>query len=195
MDSLGLVNISEKDTSLRINLMYAQADNFTGEILYTELTKAYLHPDAARALVKAQRLLKQKYPHYSLLIYDAARPLSVQQKMWNTVKNTSRSNYVSNPAHGGGLHNYGLAVDLSITEIGGKLLSMGTKVDHLGRESHINREINLVKEGKITEEEHQNRMLLRTVMKEAGFRPLLTEWWHFNFCSRETARQKYKLIQ
>lgn len=195
MDSLGLVNIQEKDSSFQIRLMYAQADNFTGEILYKELSKAYLHPDAADALIKAQELLKKKHPYYSLIIFDAARPLSVQQKMWDTVKNTSQSKYVSNPAHGGGLHNYGLAVDLSIVNAEGHLLPMGTKVDHLGIESHISDEVTLVKNGKITEEERQNRILLRTVMKRAGFKPLPTEWWHFNLCNRETARRKYKLIK
>ena len=44
------------------------------------------------------------------------------------------------------------------------------------------------------EAERQNRILLRRVMKEAGFRALPSEWWHFNFCSRDVARQKYKVI-
>jgi TonB-dependent SusC/RagA subfamily outer membrane receptor len=50
------------------------------------------------------------------------------------------------------------------------------------------------KKGKISEAERQNRILLRRVMKEAGFRALPSEWWHFNFCSRDVARQKYKVI-
>ena len=47
MDSLGLVNIAELDSSIAISLMYTQADNFTGEILYDSLAEAYLHVDAA----------------------------------------------------------------------------------------------------------------------------------------------------
>lgn len=46
----------------------------------------------------------------------------------------------------------------------------------------------------MSETERQNRLLLRKVMKEAGFRALPSEWWHFNFCSRDVAKQKYKLI-
>ena len=53
MDSLGLVNIAELDSSITVKLMYTQADNFTGEVLYDDLSEAYLHP-AAYALVKAQ---------------------------------------------------------------------------------------------------------------------------------------------
>ena len=63
--------------------MYATADNFTGQLLYDDLKEAYLHPDALTSLIRAQRLLKEKHPEYSLIVYDAARPMSVQQKMWN----------------------------------------------------------------------------------------------------------------
>ena len=62
------------------------------------------------SLLQAQKLLKEICPDYSLIVYDAARPMSVQQKMWNVVKGTPKYIYVSNPARGGGLHNYGLAV-------------------------------------------------------------------------------------
>lgn len=194
MDSLGLIDVAELDSSLVVKLMYTQADNFTGEVLYDDLSEAYLHPDAAHALVKAQRVLKELYPSYSLLIYDAARPMSVQKKMWNVVKGTSKYRYVSNPNNGGGLHNYGLAVDISIQDSLGQPLPMGTKVDHLGAEAHITQESELIRNGKMSETERQNRILLRKVMKEAGFRALPSEWWHFNFCSREVARQKYNVI-
>lgn len=193
--SIGLVDVRDKDHTILVDLMYAKADNFTGKVLYGNLTKAFLHPDATKAFLKAQKLLKERAPGYSLIIYDAARPMSVQQKMWDTVKGTPKNKYVSNPAKGGGLHNYGLAVDVSIAGADGKPLPMGTEVDHLGSEAHITNEAQLVKSGKISEQERRNRVLLRTVMKKAGFTALPTEWWHFNFCSRSVARQNYKLIK
>ena len=52
--------------------MYTRADNFTGSVLYSDLREAYLHPDAAKALLKAQKRLKQLRPDLSLKIYDAA---------------------------------------------------------------------------------------------------------------------------
>lgn len=165
LDSLGFVNIAEADSSIAIDLMYTRADNFTGTLLYEDLKEAYLHPDAMKSLKRAQRLLKEQYPGYSLIVYDAARPLSVQQKMWNVVKGTSKYIYVSNPSRGGGLHNYGLAVDISILDDKGTPLPMGTPVDHLGREAHITEEAVLVAQGKLTEQERENRLLLRQVMK------------------------------
>jgi D-alanyl-D-alanine dipeptidase len=163
-------------------------------IIASHMGRPKKNPDAAYALIEAQKALKRLYPSYSLIIYDAARPMSVQKKMWNVVEGTSKYKYVSNPNRGGGLHNYGLAVDISIQDSLGQPLPMGTKVDHLGMEAHITDEIGLVHNGKMSETERQNRLLLRKVMKETGFRALPSEWWHFNFCSRDVAKQKYKLI-
>lgn len=194
LDSLGFVNIAEADNTIAIDLMYTRADNFTGTVLYEDLKEAYLHPEAMESLKQAQRLLKERHPGYSLIVYDAARPMSVQQKMWDTVKGTPQYLYVSNPSRGGGLHNYGMAVDISILDAEGVPLPMGTPVDHLGREAHITDEASLVTQGKLTEQERENRLLLRLVMKEAGFRPLPSEWWHFNRVSRQTARERYRVI-
>lgn len=194
LDSLGFVNIAVEDPSISINLKYATADNFVGEVLYTDLHEAYLHPKAMECLKKAQANLKEKHPNYSLIVYDAARPMSVQQQMWNKVKATKNKNYVSNPANGGGLHNYGLAVDISILNEKGEALPMGTPFDFFGEAAHTTDEPTLVAKGKITEEERQNRLLLRNVMREAGFRPLASEWWHFNYCSRAEAKKNFKAI-
>jgi len=166
-----------------------------GCVLYDDLREAYLHPEAATALVAAQRKLKQLRPDLSLKVYDAARPMRIQQKMWNQVKKTAQRIYVSNPAHGGGLHNYGLAVDITLCTLKGDSIPMGTKVDHLGREAHIDIEAQLVAERKISQQARKNRQLLREVMRSAGFKPLRTEWWHFNFKSRAEAKQKYRVIE
>ena len=101
------------DSTIMIDMVYATADNFVGEVLYGDLVEAYLLPEAAEKLVKAHLLLKEKYPSYRLLVYDAARPMSVQKRMWEVAKKNgwSTSGYVANPANGGGLHNYGAAVD------------------------------------------------------------------------------------
>ena len=189
----GYINIKEADSTIAVDLMYAKADNFVGEKMYN-FTEAYLHPHAAEALKRASRVLRTTHPHLRLIIYDAARPMHVQQKMWNKVKGTPQQNYVSNPANGGGLHNYGLAVDISIIDNNGDTLPMGTTVDALTPLSHIDKEQELVRKGKISSEAARNRALLRTIMKKAGFRPLRSEWWHFNYTTRANARANYKAI-
>ncbi len=194
LDSLGMIDVGKTDSTIVVQLMYATADNFTGHQLYDDLQEAYLHPDAARAILQAQQVLRQQHPDYRLIIYDAARPMSVQQKMWDVVKGTSKYKYVSNPARGGGLHNYGLAVDISIIDSSGTPLDMGTPIDYLGDAAGITQETVLVQSGQISEAARQNRCLLRNVMKEAGFRALPGEWWHFNLYSRDYAKQHYQPI-
>ena len=195
LDSLGYVNVRTVDSSIRVRIVYATADNFTGKVLYDDLREAYLLPEVAEALVLAQRLLKTERPDLCLIVYDAARPMSVQWRMKAAVRGTDQDIYVSNPENGGGLHNYGAAVDLSLADADGIPLPMGTPFDFLGPEAHITREEKLVSAGKITEAERQNRLLLRRVMKSAGFRPLSTEWWHFNYYSRTEARARLKVIE
>lgn len=191
----GLVDILSVDSTIQVSLMYSRPDNFTGKVLYTDLREAYFHPKAAAALTKAQQILRKSRPELSLKVYDATRPMSVQQKMWNTVAGTSKSIYVSNPRNGGGMHNYGLAVDVTLCKAAtGDTLDMGTKVDFLGSYAHITDEAGLVSKHIITPEAKKNRELLRKVMTEAGFKPLKTEWWHFNLVSRAEAKARYKAI-
>jgi D-alanyl-D-alanine dipeptidase len=195
MKSQGMVNVHDIDPTIQVSLMYARKDNFCGVVLYGDLRQAYLHPKAAKALAKAQSRLKQLRPDLSLKIYDAARPMSIQQKMWDKVKNTTKYFYVSNPAHGGGMHNYGLAVDITLCRQNGDTIPMGTKVDGMTKLSHIDREKELMAANKLSRKAVENRRLLREVMTYAGFMPLRTEWWHFNLVSRATAKKYYKVIK
>ncbi len=194
MSDFGLVDVGRMDSTIQVNLMYAADSNFTGVVLYDDLREAYLHPEAAEALLKAQKELHTLFPGYNLLVKDAARPMNVQKKMFRVVQGTPKANYVANPAKGGGLHNYGLAVDITIADENGNELPMGTPVDHLGPEANIDREEQMVARGVISETERQNRLLLRRVMTTAGFKPLRTEWWHFNLVSKRQAQAKYRLL-
>ena len=190
----GFLRIQDLDNTIAVDLMYAKSDNFVGEVMY-DFTEAYLHPKAAHAVVEANRLLSQAHPGWRLCIYDATRPMRVQQIMWDKVKGTPQQNYVSNPARGGGLHNYGLAVDVSIIDENGDSIDMGTKVDALTYISHTDNEEELVRAGKISREAMENRRLLRRIMREAGFKSLRSEWWHFNYTTRADARANYRVVE
>ena len=120
--------------------------------------------------------------------------MHIQQKMWDTVAGTPKNIYVSNPKNGGGLHNYGMAVDVTLCDAKGDTLPMGTKIDHLGKEAHIDQEAGMVKRGQLSHQALRNRQLLRSVMRQAGFKALRTEWWHFNFITRAQAKAHYKPI-
>lgn len=195
MAAQGLKNVADEAPEVRISLMYTRADNFTGRVLYTSLREAYLHPITMKALKKADERLRQLRPDLRLMVMDATRPMSVQQTMWDAVKNTNQKIYVSNPKNGGGLHNYGLAVDLTLCDLNGDTLTMGVKIDNMTSLSHIDKEDLLLKQGKISREAYDNRRLLREVMRYAGFKPLRTEWWHFNIRTRAQAKQYFKVVE
>lgn len=192
LSDMGFVEVST--LGVEVELMYGRPDNFTGAVLYSDLSGAWLHPSAAKALGAAVKALEREAPGYKLLVKDAARPMSVQRKMFDAVKGTSKANYVANPAKGGGLHNYGLAVDITLLDPEGKEVSMGTPVDYLGKESRIDNEEVMVRAGTITADEMKNRRMLRKVMREGGFKTIRNEWWHFQMVSRAVARARYRLL-
>lgn len=194
IEAQGFVDIRSIDPSIKVSLMYTRPDNFTGKVLYTDLNKAYLHPLAAEALKKAQTELKKTHPQWSLIVYDATRPMSVQQKMWDVVKGTSKNIYVSNPANGGGLHNYGFAVDVSICNEKGDTIPMGTIIDHLGREAQPKLEEEMLSRGVVSQEALINRRLLRQVMAAGGYKVLSTEWWHFNLKTRKQVKAEGRKV-
>lgn len=191
----GMVDVRKVDSTIQVSLMYSRSDNFMGQVLYDDLKEGLLHPRAAEALAKAERRLMQKHPDLRLVVFDATRPMSIQQKMWDVVKDTPKYFYVSNPARGGGLHNYGMAVDISIGRVDGDTLPMGAKVDYMGDLSHIDHEDRLVAQKRISPEARANRQLLREVMRAGGFMPIRTEWWHFNLCSRKEAARLCKPVE
>lgn len=193
LEKSGFINIHSLDPTIKIDLKYSTTDNFTKTVLYDSLHEAFLHPLAANKLIKAQALLKQHNPNLSLLVLDAARPLSVQKKMYAVVQNTPYKAYVANPSKTG-LHNYGIAVDLTICKNDGTLLDMGTPFDYFGKAAGINQEEQLIVEGKLTREQVENRKLLRRVMTQAGFLTIRGEWWHFNACSLNDAKKHAMLI-
>ena len=195
LEEMGLVDVTTLDSNLIVRLPYATSDNFTGQVLYEDLKTAFLQPEVAVQLQQAVRILRRLHPDYRLLIYDAARPLSIQRRMWQIVQGTPQQIYVSNPAKGGGLHNYGAAVDLTLADRHGNPLPMGTPFDYFGPEAHIDHEAELVTQGKLTAAEVRNRQLLRQVMRAAGFIPLRSEWWHFNALRLSEAKLRYTPIE
>ncbi len=192
--SMGLVSIQSVDSTLLVSLAYSTTDNFVGVDMYGDLENAYLQQDVAEKLKKAQEHLRKRDTSYKLLVYDAARPKHIQQKMWDTLKIPfqEKIKFLSNPKYHS-IHNYGAAVDLTISQ-NGIPLDMGTPYDYIGELAHPVLENQLLAQQKLTKVQVDNRRLLRSIMRKAGFFNIQTEWWHFNSCRRSEAKQKYALI-
>ena len=121
----GLVDIHTIDKSIKIDLVNSGPDkNYFRENYYDGLSKAYLRKEVAQKLSSAQKYLKSKFSDYSILIMDAARPRSVSQKMYDKMKATKFEKFVANP-NKGSMHNYGIAVDVTIVDRSEKEIDMG----------------------------------------------------------------------
>ncbi|HRF25637.1 MAG TPA: M15 family metallopeptidase, partial [Chitinophagaceae bacterium] len=81
--------------------------------------------------------------------------------------------YVANPANGSG-HNRGTSLDLTIIYLeNGQELNMGTGFDNFTDTAHHSFT-------NLPESILQNRMLLKSLMEQNGFKALETEWWHYS---------------
>ncbi len=194
MRKAGLVDVTTLDPTIQVRLMYSTTDNFVGKDVYGDLETAYLYPEFAQMTAAAQAKLQQLRPGYTLVILDAARPMSVQREFFRIVAGTPQNIYVANPAKGGGRHNYGAAVDVTILDAQGEALDMGTAFDHFGYEANVGDETKLVKQGKITRQAADNRALLYEVMLGAGFQHHPKEWWHYHKYTIPQLQKKYKLL-
>ena len=192
-----LVSINQTNPEIFVSLAYARSDNFMHEVLYLKWKEAYLQKPVALMLNKAQDRLTFLKPGLHLLIYDAARPLSVQQHMWNALDSIpvkERVKFVSSP-RGKSLHNLGCAVDLTICDTKGIPLDMGAGFDDMRLIAYPMYEAKYLAEGELTKDQLANRKMLRSVMRYAGFSGIPTEWWHFNAYSKKEALERFQVIE
>lgn len=167
-NTIPMVNIKSVDPTIVVELRYATSNNVAGRPLYPPETKAFVRPEVAQRLAKAQAYLKRY--QFSLKIWDAYRPESVQAELWKAV---GKNDYVADPAAGAGsLHSWGIAVDATLTDFQNRLVSMPTDYDnftpaamwrYLGPDPAI----------------RSHLYILQICMHDAGFLGLRTEWWHF----------------
>jgi D-alanyl-D-alanine dipeptidase len=175
---------------IAVDLRYASTDNFVGRDLYSPHDCAWLHVDAAAALESVVAWLAARQPTYRILVLDALRPQRVQQQLWNALAGTDLQMYLASPERGS-IHSFGMALDLTILDAGGRELDMGTGFDDLTERSHPALEAVLLERGDITVEQIANRQLLRDAMAQAGFHGISTEWWHYDCGDRNLVREKY----
>lgn len=196
LEQLGLCNVAEEVPGVEVYMVYATPYNFMGRVLYEELDEAYLVPEAMEKLRMANEILRKKRLDLHLVVYDAARPRSIQQQMWKAVENTELQEFVANPnRRGGGPHNYGIAVDVTLVDCTGHPLPMGSEYDYFGDRARVDLEPQLIAKGEISERELKNRKLLREIMTEAGWLTIPSEWWHFNAMPLAEASQRLSVIK
>lgn len=171
-----------------IDLRYATADNFVGQAVYEGLDCAWLRREAADALEHAAAWLAAHRPGYRLRVLDALRPQRVQQRLWDTLQGTPLTLYLASPERGS-IHSFGRAIDLTVLDPSGREVDMGTGFDEMTLASHPDHEAEHLALGALTAAHLTERGWLRAAMREAGFRGIATEWWHFELGDRAAVRR------
>lgn len=160
------VNLKEYSTDFVYDMKYATEDNFLKAKVY-DCAECLLRLKTVKALIEANDKFIKK--GYKIKIFDCYRPLDIQKKMWEIVPNPE---YVANPAKGS-IHNRGGAVDITLVDLRGKELDMGTPFDFFGEEAGHHYQ-------NLSDEVKDNRKLLKKIMGKKGFHSFDSEWWHYN---------------
>lgn len=169
----GLVRLDDLDAGFIFDLKYATADNFVGRAVYP-VAVAALKKETAERLLQANAIFRAD--GYSIKIWDAYRPLSVQRILWQTCPD---GRYVINPdplppAGGWKARHYnGMAVDMTLVDAEGCELLMPTGFDEFSERAAPDCP-------ETSGEALRNVQYLISVMESAGFKTASTEWWHFN---------------
>lgn len=161
------VPVADYLPQVRVDLRYAGSDNFTGQTIY-DFTDAYLRYGTVQKLSQAQEALEEA--GYSLLIWDAFRPVEAQFRLWEVCPDPV---YVANPEKGYSSHSRGNTVDVTLTDLAGNAVEMPSGFDDFS--SLADRDYS-----DVPAEAAAHAQLLEDVMASCGFRPYSGEWWHFS---------------
>jgi zinc D-Ala-D-Ala dipeptidase len=170
---------------------------------YGDKSPYYLRQGVLEALIKAQDYLDKIKKGWKIKVFDAYRPLQVQQfmvdytfdlllkekglkveelssetkqKIWDNVYQfwaIPSANPDTPPPH-----STGAAIDVTLVNNQGITVNMGGEIDEVSEISYPNFYANT---NNLTEKNyHENRLLLNQVMEYAGFLRHPNEWWHFS---------------
>ncbi|WP_310428474.1 M15 family metallopeptidase [Chamaesiphon sp. VAR_48_metabat_135_sub] len=163
----------------------------------------YLRQGVLDRVIQAQERLQQLHPDWQIQIFDAYRPVEVQQYM---VDYTFRQVVADRNLDLDKLsaletekifqdvykiwaipsfdletpppHSTGAAIDITIVDKHGKPIEMGSPIDEMSDRSLP--EYFAKSEDPVARKYHHNRQLLCQVMTYAGFHRHPDEWWHFS---------------
>ena len=181
-----------------LDIRYAGEHNFAGKPIDGYLAPyAVMTTQAADALKKAADTFREM--GYRLKIFDAYRPQSavkhfvrwsqdaddmkMQAEFYPEYKTKSRivdEGYIARNSS----HMRGSAVDLTLVDMDGNELDMGTCFDYFGKRSWHGAK-------GLTQEQEENRELLKNVMEANGFRPFEQEWWHYRLKNEPFKTEKF----
>jgi len=185
----GMVDVKTVAPTVRVTMKYATTNNFLGMAFYTDST-CYLTPATAAKVAKVESFLVPQGYHLQLL--DCARPVEVQQRMWDTCVAYHGAGHcsglVANPSKSKSRHTYGTTVDVSLTDFEGFPVNVPSKYDSgLFPDDTAEDKARArppatgssVKPTLWSDYAWENYQTLVRAMTVAGFTGISSEWWHW----------------
>ena len=170
---------------------------------YGDRSPYWLRASVVKALLQAQTYLQRLHPDWCIQIFDAYRPIPVQQFMVNhtahelaqkqgqTFKQlppvgqqdilTQVYQFWAAPSLDPKTpppHSTGAAVDVTLAHANGQSVDMGSPIDEISTRSHP--DFFQHSSDQDHQHFHVHRCQLRQVLKQAGFQQHPNEWWHFS---------------
>ncbi len=166
---------------------------------YGERSPYHLRQSVLNSLIQAQAQLQRYHPNWRIQIFDAYRPVAVQQFMVNytfseQVQGLTPAELLeqrqaiweqvyqiwavpsldpTTPPP----HSTGAAVDVTLVDSTGQI-NMGSAIDELSARSHPDFFANSA--AALEQQYHCHRQTLWDVMRYSGFQRHPGEWWHFS---------------
>lgn len=172
------VRVLDYIPSARQELMYATADNFTGQVIY-DFSDAYLRYGTVKKLAAVSADLVEL--GLSLKIWDGFRPVSAQFKLWEVCPNPA---FVANPETGFSSHSRGSTVDVTLVDETGTELEMPTGFDDFSAKADRDY-------SDCTETAAAHAELLEILMEKHGFKGYSGEWWHYSDTDEYPVEQSF----
>jgi D-alanyl-D-alanine dipeptidase len=138
--------------------------------------------------------LRRDHPDLQFLIWDTLRPRSIQAQFYDHLAGTPFQSYVAAPFPGS-LHNFGMAMDLTLQTRDGQQLDMGTGFDDFRDLAQPKLESQFLASGELTQSQLGNRLLLRRLLEDQGFKVLEHEWWHFNALPKDQVHGQHPVLE
>ena len=166
---------------------------------YGDRSPFYLRQGVVDRLLIAQQTLQRDYPNWRIQIFDAYRPVAVQQFMVDytflqvaqsqdlapeSLTEAQRQDLLQQvyqfwavPNLDPSLpppHSTGAAIDVTLIDEAGTAIDMGSAIDEISERSFPN---HFAKGSDFC----QRRQTLNQAMTTAGFKRHWNEWWHFSY--------------
>jgi len=170
---------------------------------YGECSPYSLRTGVLSALIQAQQHLQSQRPGWQIQVFDAFRPVAVQQFMVDYTFQTLlqekglQAEQLTSEQHGQVLeevlqfwaipssnpatpppHSTGAALDVTLVNDAGTAVDMGSPIDEVSPRSFPDHFAESA--DRYHQQVHAHRRLLYEAMTTAGFRQHPNEWWHFS---------------